>query len=84
MKLSLSDFGPEGPGKKPGDFFLRGRALVNDGVHGIHNRHVDGMRPRLTGRQFEAWFRLSHRPGQETTLLVLRGKEELTIRLRLP
>ncbi|MFO0968844.1 MAG: PDZ domain-containing protein [Gemmataceae bacterium] len=45
---------------------------------------VDGMRPRLTGRQFEAWFRLSHRPGQETTLLVLRGKEELTIRLRLP
>lgn len=44
---------------------------------------LDGRRPEMTARQFEAHVRLHYRVGDVLRLEVLRGRERLTLSLRL-
>ena len=41
MGPSSSDFLAGGPGQEPRNLFGGARPVVNNGVDGIHNRHVD-------------------------------------------
>jgi len=45
---------------------------------------VEGKELAMTARQFEAHIRLSFRPGQEIALKVLRGKDKITLKMKLP
>jgi membrane-associated protease RseP (regulator of RpoE activity) len=51
---------------------------TNDVIVGV-NEH----RPAMTVQQFEAFIRLTYRPGDVVTLQVLRGKERLELPLKL-
>jgi hypothetical protein len=51
----------------------------NDVIVGINEQQL-----AMTARQFEAHIRLYHRVGEEITLNVLRGKERVKVRMRLP
>jgi hypothetical protein len=53
---------------------------ANDIIVGID----DEQKMTMTARQFETHIRLYYRVGQEITLNVLRGKERLKLRLKLP
>ena len=52
---------------------------TNDVIIGIDDRPM-----AMTARQFEAHIRLHYHVGQEITLNVMRGKERLRVRLKLP
>jgi hypothetical protein len=52
---------------------------ANDVIIGIDDQSLS-----MTARQFETHIRLNHRAGEEITLNVLRGKERLKLKLRLP
>jgi len=52
---------------------------ANDVIVGIDDRSMN-----MTARQFETHIRLHYRVGQEITLNVLRGKERVKVRLKLP
>ena len=58
--IFLSDFGAQRPCKEPCDFLVGGAAFVNDGVHGIHNRHVDAVPPRQRLRDLHGGSTLDH------------------------
>lgn len=45
---------------------------------------VDGVSLSMTARQFETHLRLNFRVGQEITLNVLRGKDRIQLKLKLP
>jgi hypothetical protein len=45
---------------------------------------VDDQPLAMTARQFETHIRLHYRPGQEITLNVLRGRERMKVKLKLP
>lgn len=45
---------------------------------------IDGKSPALTARQFEAFVRVNYRVGDTIHVDVLRGKERVTIALKLP
>jgi hypothetical protein len=52
---------------------------ANDVIVGIDEQALS-----MTARQFEAHIRLHYRVGQEITLSVLRGKERVKVKLKLP
>ena len=52
---------------------------ANDVIVGL-----DDQTPTMTARQFEMHIRLHYRVGQEITFNVLRGKERVSVRLKLP
>lgn len=52
---------------------------ANDVIVGIDDKMLS-----MTARQFEAHIRLNHRVGEEITLNVLRGKERVKVKLKLP
>ena len=52
---------------------------ANDVIVGIDDKPLT-----MTARQFETHIRLTYRVGQEITLNVLRGKERVKVRLKLP
>ncbi len=52
---------------------------ANDVIVGIDDQPL-----AMSARQFEAHIRLNYRVGQEITLNVLRGKEKLKLRMKLP
>ncbi|MBI2809187.1 MAG: PDZ domain-containing protein [Planctomycetes bacterium] len=52
---------------------------ANDVIIGINDRPLT-----MTARQFETHIRLYHRVGEEITLNVLRGKESVRVKLKLP
>ena len=52
---------------------------ANDVIIGIDDKSLS-----MSARQFEAHIRLNYRVGQEVTLNVLRGKERVKVKLKLP
>ena len=52
---------------------------ANDVIVGINDKTMT-----MSARQFETHIRLSYRVGQEITLNVLRGKERVKLKLKLP
>ncbi len=52
---------------------------ANDVIVGINDREL-----AMTARQFEAHIRLNHGVGEVITLNVLRGKEKIKVKLKLP
>ncbi|MSQ95339.1 MAG: PDZ domain-containing protein [Gemmataceae bacterium] len=53
--------------------------LANDVIVGIDDQPL-----AMTARQFETYIRLHYQVGQEVTLNVLRGKERVKVKLKLP
>ena len=52
---------------------------ANDVITGIDDKPLT-----MTARQFEAHIRLNYRVGQEVTFNVVRGKERVKVKLKLP
>jgi hypothetical protein len=52
---------------------------ANDVIIGIDDKPL-----AMTARQFEAYIRLNYRVGQEIVLNVMRGKERVNVKLKLP
>ncbi|MBI3822977.1 MAG: PDZ domain-containing protein [Planctomycetes bacterium] len=52
---------------------------ANDVIVGIDDKSLS-----MTARQFEAHIRLNYRVGQEITLNVMRGKDRVKLKLKLP
>jgi hypothetical protein len=52
---------------------------ANDVIVGVNDQPLS-----MNARQFEAHIRLNYRVGQEITLNVLRAKERVTVKLKLP
>jgi serine protease Do len=50
-----------------------------DVIIGVNDKELT-----MTARQFEAYIRLNHRVGEEITLNVLRGKDRVKVKLKLP
>jgi serine protease Do len=52
---------------------------ANDVIVGIDDKPLS-----MTARQFDTYIRLNYRVGQEITLNVLRGKDRVKVKLKLP
>src|SRR5262249_37098916 len=52
---------------------------VNDVILGVNGKTLE-----MTMRQFDVHVRLNHRPGETIILNVLRGKERLDLKMKLP
>jgi predicted metalloprotease with PDZ domain len=52
---------------------------ANDVIVGVNDKEMS-----MTARQFEAHLRLYHRVGEEIALNVVRGKERVKVKLKLP
>ena len=53
--------------------------MANDVIVGIDDKPLT-----MTARQFETHIRLHYRVGQEITLNVIRGKDRVKVKLKLP
>ena len=52
---------------------------ANDVIVGVNDKEL-----AMTARQFEAHLRLYHRVGEEVTLNVIRGKDRVKVKLKMP